>query len=50
MPRNTTQDQGAPPKAVGPTKARATPESNPPKKPASPDKPSDVHGDPETPV
>jgi hypothetical protein len=50
MPRSNDQGQGSPPKVHEPAKPSPPPERKNIQKPTSPEKSTDVHGDPETPV
>jgi hypothetical protein len=50
MTRSSDHDQGSQPNADRPPKATPPPGPDPTKQPTSPEKSTDVHGDPETPV
>jgi hypothetical protein len=50
MPRSSDQAQGSQPDADAPAKASPPPGPNPTEHPTSPEKSTDVHGEPETPV
>ncbi len=50
MPRNSDHGQASKPNADQPAKTSPPPCPDPTKQPTTPEKSTDVHGDPETPI